>query len=176
MKGIVSVRDAMTEKVLTATPNTTVAQAAKHMAERGVGSIIIVKSKKPVGILTERDLLMKVVSLNLMPSKVRVGKIMSAPIETIGPDADITEAARIMARKKIRRLPVVERGALIGILTASDITAISPDLIGVVTSPEMAAREEIEQSVCEVCGEVTTALHEVNGMWVCEHCRETTGG
>ena len=176
MKRIVSVRDAMTGKVLTATPNTTVAKAAKLMAERGVGSIIVVKSKKPVGILTERDLLMKVVSLNLMPSKVRVGKIMSAPIQTIEPDTDITEAARIMARSKIRRLPVVERGGLIGILTASDITAISPELIGVVTSPEMPAREEIDQSVCEACGEVTAALHEVNGMWVCEHCRDTTGG
>ena len=176
MKRIVSVRDAMTGKVLTAAPNTTVAKAAKLMAERGVGSIIVVKSKKPVGILTERDLLMKVVSLNLMPSKVRVGKIMSAPIQTIEPETDITDAARIMARSKIRRLPVVERGGLIGILTASDITAISPELIGVVTGPEMPAREEIEQSVCEVCGEVTTALHEVNGMWVCEHCRDTTGG
>lgn len=176
MKRVVSVRDAMTDKVLTAGPNTTVAQAAKLMAERGVGSIIIVKSKKPIGILTERDLLMKVVSLNLMPSKVKVGKIMSTPILTIGPDADITEAAGMMARSKIRRLPVVERGALIGILTASDITAISPELIGVVSGPEVPAREEIEQSVCEVCGEVTTALYEVNSMWVCENCRDTMGG
>ncbi len=175
MKRIVSVRDAMTGKVLTASPNTTVNRAAKLMAERGVGSIIIVKSKKPIGILTERDLLMKVVSLDLKPSKVKVGKIMSAPIMTIDPNVDMTEAARMMARSKIRRLPVVERGALIGIVTASDITAISPELIGVVTRPEVPAREEIEQSVCEVCGEVTTALHEVNGMWVCENCRDTMG-
>lgn len=168
----------MTDKVLTANPNTTVAKAAKLMVERGVGSIIIVKSRRPVGILTERDLLMKVVSLNLVPSKVKVGKIMSSPIITIGPDVDITEAARMMARYKIRRLPVVERGVLIGILTASDITAISPELISVVTSPEVPApaREEIEHSVCEVCGEITTALQEVNGMWVCEYCRDTMGG
>ena len=176
LKRIVSVRGAMAGKVLTAPPNTTVAKAAKLMAERGVGSIIIVKNKEPVGILTERDLLMKVVSLDLMPSKVKVGKIMSAPILTIGPDVDITEAARMMAHSKIRRLPVVERGVLIGILTATDITAISPELMGVVARPEVPAREEIEQSVCEVCGDFTTALHEVNGMWVCEHCRDTIGG
>ena len=176
MKRIVSVRDAMTDKVLTASPNTTVAKAAKLMAERGVGSIIIARSKKPVGILTERDLLMKVVSLDLKPSKVKVGKIMSTPIMTIGPDTDITEAARMMARSKIRRLPVVERGALIGLVTASDITAISPELIGVVTRPEVPAREAIEESVCEVCGEMRTTLHEVNGMWVCENCRDTMGG
>ncbi|GAG69226.1 unnamed protein product [marine sediment metagenome] len=113
MKRIVSVRDAMADKVLTAGPNTTVDRAAKLMAERGVGSIVIVKKKKPVGILTERDLLMKVVSLDLKPSKVKVGKIMSSPITTIGSNIDITDAARTMAHSKIRRLPVVENGIFV---------------------------------------------------------------
>jgi len=81
-----------------------------------------------------------------------------------------------MAHGKIRRLPVVEKGILIGILTASDITAISPELTELVSHPEMLEREEVGQSVCEVCGEVTTALSEVNGMWVCENCRDTIGG
>ncbi len=166
----------MADKVLTAGPNTTVNRAAKLMAERGVGSIIIVKKKKPVGILTERDLLMKVVSLDLKPSKVKIGKIMSSPIMTISPNIDITDAARMMAHSKIRRLPVVEKGILIGILTASDITAISPELTELVSHSEMFEREEVGQSVCEVCGEVTTALSEVNGMWVCENCRDTVGG
>lgn len=176
MKPVVSVMDAMAKKVLTASPNTTVAKAAKMMAERGVGSIIIVKGKKPVGILTERDLLMKVVSVDLVPSRVHVGKIMSAPIISISPNADITEAARTMAKNNVRRLPVVEHGKLIGIVTASDITAISPQLTDVVAHQEVPAKEEIEESVCEVCGEVTTGLYEVNGMWVCENCRDTMGG
>jgi len=176
MKPVVSVMDAMNKKVLTASPNTTVAKAAKMMAELGVGSIIIVKGKKPVGILTERDLLMKVVSVDSIPSKVQVGKIMSTPIISIGPGTDITEAARIMAKNNVRRLPVVEHGKLIGIVTASDITAISPQLIDIMAHPEVPAREEIEESVCEVCGEVTTGLYEVNGMWVCENCRDTMGG
>ena len=176
MKRVVSVTDAMEKKVLTASPNTTVAKAAKMMAERGVGSIIIVKGKKPVGILTERDLLMKVVSVDLIPSRVHVGKIMSKPIISIGPNAEITEAARVMAKNNVRRLPVVEHGKLIGIVTASDITAISPQLIDVMAHPEVPAREEIEESVCEVCGEMTTSLYEVNGMWVCENCRDTMGG
>jgi CBS domain-containing protein len=176
MKRVVSIMDAMTKKVLTASPNTTVAKAAKMMAERGVGSIIIVKGKKPVGILTERDLLMKVLSVDLVPSRVHVGKIMSAPIISIGPGTDITEAARIMAKNNVRRLPVVEQGKLVGIITASDITAVSPQLIDVMARPEVPASEEIEESVCEVCGEVTTALYEVNGMWVCENCRDAMGG
>lgn len=176
MKRLVSVRDAMTRKVITAGQNTTVAKAAKIMAERGVGSIVIVKGERPVGILTERDLLMKVLSTDSKPSKVRVGKIMSTPLVSIGPDVDISEAARMMARSKIRRLPVVERGNLVGIITTSDITAISPELMEVASRPEVPAKEEIEESVCEACGEVTTSLYEVNGMWVCENCRDTMGG
>lgn len=177
MKRSVPVRDAMTQKALTAGPRTTVARAAKVMSERGVGSIIIVKGKKPVGILTERDLLMKVVATDMKPSKVLVGKVMSSPVLTITPEADITDAARTMVRNKIRRLPVVEGGRLIGIVTASDITAISPELTGVLPErPQLLAPEEIEESVCEVCGEVTASLHEVNGMWVCENCKDFLGG
>jgi ribosomal protein L37AE/L43A len=64
----------------------------------------------------------------------------------------------------------------VGIITASDIAAISPQLTDVVAHHEVPAGEEIEESVCEVCGEVTTSLYEVNGMWVCENCRDTMGG
>jgi len=177
MKRTISVRDAMTVKVLTAGPNTTVARAARIMAERGVGSIVIVKGKKPVGILTERDLLMKVLGSDLKPSRIKVGKIMSSPIITVNPATDITEAARIMAKNRIRRLPVVERGNLIGILSASDIAAMSPELIELVTHrEEEGSKDEIEESVCEVCGEVTTNLYEVNGSWVCENCRDSMSG
>jgi len=177
MKRNVPVSEAMTEKVLTTAATTSVAQAAKLMAERGVGSIIVVKGKEPVGILTERDLLMKVVSVDAKPSTVRVSKVMSSPVITISPETDITDAARTMVRNKIRRLPVVERGRLTGIITASDITMISPELMEVLPSrAEVPRGEEVEESVCEVCGEVTASLHEVNGMWVCDNCRDFLSG
>lgn len=173
MKRIVPVKEAMRANVLTAIRSTPVSKAAKLMAEQDVGSIVIVEEKKPVGILTERDLLMKVVSEDLKPSTVRVGRIMSAPIIAVGPDMDIVEAARMMASHKIRRLPVVEGGKLVGIVTSADITAISPALSEIMARPEHTPEERIEESVCEVCGEVTTDLFEVNGMWVCENCRDT---
>lgn len=173
MKHMVSVRDAMETNVLTAGRNTTVVKAAKAMAERGVGSIIIVDRKRPVGILTERDLLIKVVSADLKPSKVRVGKIMSTPIITTTPDADQMEAARLMAKSKVRRLPVVENGKIVGVVTAMDIAVISPEIAETVEHTEQPTRERIDQSVCEACGEVTTDLYEVNGSWVCENCRDS---
>jgi len=167
----VSVREAMTPKVLTIGPETSVARAAKLMAKRSVGSVVVIKNNKPVGILTERDLLMKVVSADLKPSRIPVKKIMSSPVMTITPDTEITDAARIMARNRIRRLPVVERGKLVGIITTMDIMQVSPELLELAVGAE-GKGVEIEESVCESCGEVTTALYEVNGMWVCEDCRD----
>ncbi len=167
----VPVREVMTTKVLTTTPDASVAKAAKLMAKNSVGSIVVVKSKKPVGILTERDLLLKVISADVRPSRVPVKKIMSSPVLTITPDTDIADAARIMARSNIRRLPVVEKGKLVGIITTMDIMRVSPELLE--TSVEAERRVEIEESVCEVCGEITTHLYEVNGMWVCEDCRDS---
>ncbi|KUO42530.1 MAG: hypothetical protein APZ16_04360 [Candidatus Hadarchaeum yellowstonense] len=175
MKRVIPVREAMRTEVLTVIKGTNVARAAKLMAKNDVGSIVVVEGKKPVGILTEKDLLMKVVSEDLKPSKVRVGKIMSAPLITIDPDADIVEAAKIMASNKIRRLPVVKNGKLVGIVTSSDITAISPALSELMAHPERTTEERVDQSVCENCGEVTTDLYEVNGMWVCENCRDSMG-
>jgi signal-transduction protein with cAMP-binding, CBS, and nucleotidyltransferase domain len=163
--------------VLTVGPRTTVAKAAKLMSQNGVGSLIVVKKKKPVGILTERDLLMKVVSEDLKPSRIRVGKIMSSPVITTAPDQDVIEAARVLISRKIRRLPVVDRGKLVGILTASDITAVSPELIEVLPEHrELSSEEEFEESVCEVCGEIASGLHEMNGMLVCEKCRDFLSG
>jgi len=173
MKRVISVREAMETDVLKADVNTTVARAAKVMAQRGVGSIIIVQGDKPYGILTERDLLMKVVAEDLKPSTIRVGKIMSKPLITTTPETDIVDAARLMAKNKIRRLPVMKKGKLVGVLSASDITAISPELTELVEVPNEPPAGKIEESVCENCGEFTTELYEVNGKFVCENCRES---
>ena len=169
------VREAMTEKVLICSPKWTVTKAAKLMSNRGVGCIVVAQGRKPVGILTERDIL-KIVGADMKPNEVLIQKVMSKSPITIAPDADITEAARTMAKNNIRRLPVVGRGSLIGIITSSDIAAVSPQLVEAIERPVMPVREGIETSVCEVCGEVTTALYEVNGMWVCENCRDVMGG
>lgn len=177
MNRSVPVRDAMARNVLTVGSRTTVAKAAKLMSQNGVGSLIVVKKKKPVGILTERDLLMKVVSEDLKPSRILVGKIMSSPVITTTPDQDVIEAARTLIRRKIRRLPVVDGGKLVGILTASDITAVSPKLIEVLPEHrELPPEEKFEESVCEVCGEIAPDLYDMNGTLVCEKCRDFLSG
>jgi CBS domain-containing protein len=177
MEKTIPVKEAMAKKVLTIGSKSTIAKAAKLMSQRGVGSILVVQKGRPIGILTERDILMKIVGVNRMPSKVMVKDIMSSPVLTIGPNTDIAEATRLMAKNRIRRLPVVSGKRLVGIITASDITMIAPELSETFpANRELRQREAIEESVCEVCGEVTPFLYEVNGMWVCENCKDTMGG
>lgn len=172
MRNRILVGEIMTKEVLTIGPNSSVMKAAKMMAERSVGSIVVVEKEKPVGIVTERDLLMKVISADLKPSRIPVKKIMTKPVITTTPQTDIVDAVRLMARHRIRRLPVVDGGKLVGIITTRDIMRISPELLEANMTQPMATGERIEGSVCEVCGEFTTHLYEVNGMWVCESCRD----
>jgi len=172
MRNRILVGEIMTKEVLTIGPNSSVMKAAKMMAERSVGSIVVVEKEKPVGIVTERDLLMKVISADLKPSRIPVKKIMTKPVITTTPQTDIVDAVRLMARHRIRRLPVVDGGKLVGIITTRDIMRISPELLEANMTQPMATGERIEGSICEVCGEFTTHLYEVNGMWVCESCRD----
>jgi CBS domain-containing protein len=169
----VPVREIMTENVVTCTPETHVAKAAKLMTEKGVGCVVVTKNRKPVGILTEQDILTKVVSADLKASRIKVGEIMSKKLITIEADSDVLEAARVMTKHKIRRLPVVRGGVLAGILTASDIASFSPGMAETIEHHEVLRGEEVSRSVCELCGEVKDRLREVNGMWVCEDCAES---
>jgi CBS domain-containing protein len=114
------VRDAMTPDVLTTTPDKSIVDAAKLMRAQGRGSIVVVDRERPVAIVTERDFLKKVVAEGLTPNSVTVRQVMSSPLVTVSPTTSLRDAAAVMTGKKIRRLPVVENGRLIGIITTSD--------------------------------------------------------
>src|SRR5512137_2201268 len=113
------VGDIMSRKVITTTPETSMIQAAKTMGEQHIGSLIVVKYKTPVAIVTERDLLSRVLACNLDLKKTLVGQVMSYPLIKICPTFEIREAARTMINKK-GRLAVFVCGKMTGILTASD--------------------------------------------------------
>ncbi len=95
--------------------------AAKIMKERGRGSLVIVEKGKPVGIITERDLVRRVIAEEKNTAKTTVGDIMSEPLISVGPEATITSAANVMYKNSIRRLPVIEEGKLLGIVTTTDL-------------------------------------------------------
>jgi len=116
------VRYLMSTPAITISPTATVFEAIKIMAEKRIGSIIVTEGEEIKGIFTERDLISKVLVKELDPKKVTIREVMTpAPLITITPDAEISEAALLMVRKRIRRLPVIEDGKLVGILTAADL-------------------------------------------------------
>lgn len=177
MQADVPVKDIMTREVCTGRPDETILSAAKKMLEFGVGSVVVVEDRKPVGIVTEKDVLEKVVAKNRTPSEVMLRDIMSYPIITIRPVTSVREAADIMLKKGIRRLPVIDGGNLIGIVTDTDILSVSLDLgelLGLIRERSFGSFNVEElPGKCEKCGRLSDNLKEVNGMKLCEDCAET---
>jgi len=115
------VSDAMDEEIVTVDENVSVADAAARISEKGKGCAIVLSKCKPVGMVTERDITYKVVAKGLNPRKVKVGEIMSKPLIEVDPDADLVTAAKLMDKYKIRRLAVIRKGIVYGVISALDI-------------------------------------------------------
>ncbi len=127
---VLMVRDVMTRNVKTIGMNDSVREAVQKMNKFNIGSVVVVDNerRRSVGILTERDIL-RMVELYPEPKIFEVKKIMSTPLVTIDPNTSIEEAARLMTKRGIKRLPVIEDDRLVGIITSSDIMKASPKLI-----------------------------------------------
>ncbi|MDQ1281273.1 MAG: hypothetical protein QG670_2538 [Thermoproteota archaeon] len=114
-----SVEDLMTKDVVTIDSSKTVFDAAVLMNEKEIADLIVVEDQIPVGIVTERDFVRRVVSKK-MPLETKISEIMSKPLITIDSYYSIRDAARLMIEKKVRRLPILKDSKLVGILVASD--------------------------------------------------------
>jgi CBS domain-containing protein len=120
-----TVRDIMSKDVVTINPVQDMAWAARIMGSMHIGSLVVF-DEKPVGIVTERDLLSDIIALGRDPKRVLVRSVMSSPLITIRPDASIKEAAKLMIRRR-GRLVVMGDSELAGIITASDLVKTLPD-------------------------------------------------
>ena len=109
----------MTEEVITIDTNKSVFEAAELMSSKGLGCIIVVIKAFPVGIITERDIVRRIVAKRSSPD-VKVTEVMTKTLITVDPDTSLKEAARVMSTNKIRRLPVLKNNKLVGIVVASD--------------------------------------------------------
>ncbi|MDI9623478.1 MAG: CBS domain-containing protein [Methanothermobacter sp.] len=179
-----TVHDAMTTNVVTVDPSISVAEAAYIMTKEKVGSLIVKSNAEPEGLITESDIIRKVVSKDLKASKVTIGEVMTRDLITIEPERELNEAARLMARNNIRRLPVVKDGSLVGILTSTDVMAVSPELTEILVESarfeeNTTAYTEEERplpGICEICGTFAEYLEEYDGKYVCEECKEELEG
>jgi CBS domain-containing protein len=122
------VKDVMQRNVIVAKENMKIKEAAEVMSKYHIGSLVIVRNNKVVGILTERDIL-KAIAKGIDPRTIEAKDIMTKEVITISPTSTIEDAASLMLEKKIKKLPVLDGEKLVGIITATDIAVIQPKLI-----------------------------------------------
>jgi len=121
--------DVMSTEVAILDENVSVKKAAEIMAQEGVSAIIATAEGKAKGILTERDILKRIVAEDKNSKKTKVKEIMSSPLVTIEPSTDLEEAARLMFEKKMKNLPVMHENRLIGLISLHDICRLQPEIL-----------------------------------------------
>jgi CBS domain-containing protein len=111
----------MTKNVFTIDVKRNAMDAAKLMKEKRIASVVVTKGETPFGIVTERDFVRLVCAENLQSKYTRLVEIVSTPLITVGPDISVEDAAKVMAKNKVRRLVIVDHDNIAGILTATDL-------------------------------------------------------
>ena len=146
------------------------------MTDAKIGSIIIIDNDKPLGIVTDWDIVSKSVALGHIPSEIKASSIMQ-PLVSINGEESITSAARLLRQHGIKRLGVTHKGNLVGIISVSDVLAVTPELFDVVSEKSLLIRGEIGRSprnisgYCDECGEWSDFLLYADGSYTCEVCR-----
>lgn len=131
MAEVLLVRDVMSKDVKVVKRHSSIKRVVSVMNKFGIGAVVIVDAGRPVGIITERDILRRVVEECMAPEALSARQVMTSPVVTINETASIDEAARLMARKKIKKLPVMDSDKLIGIVTFTDIVTKVPTMLSV---------------------------------------------
>ncbi len=173
----VIVKEAMKTNIAVVEHNTSIHDAAVLMKKRKVGSVIVLQEKHPIGILTESDILRKVVAEGKNPDDTTVAEIMTAPVLICEPYVTLEKAMDKMGKCNIRRLPVMENNNLIGIITERDILRISPVLHEIskqwheiTVRDETFYKQQVFSGKCEDCNTLSANLKNVDGRLLCEDC------
>jgi len=123
------VREMMSRPIIAEDGDTLVTKIAEDMDELGIGCVVITTEGKPAGIITERDIALKVLLKDRRASEVKAKEIMAFPLVTIESETSVDEACKLAARKRIKRLPVVENGMLVGIVSIRDLLTRKPEYV-----------------------------------------------
>jgi CBS domain-containing protein len=180
------VRDIMNNRVISLSVDDSIKDIAEKMIHNKIGSIIILRAGKHVGIVTDREIVTVGLIADKKPSNIKAEEVMRE-LYTIDADAYIAEAAKLLRKYNIKRLGVVSNGKIVGVISASDVIAAMPSLVDVVFEKAAIFRYDIgiprtESKIsgyCDVCEEWSDLLKYSEGMFICEECTEqassTTG-
>jgi len=142
------VEDVMTREVITIDEHATVKEAAEIMDKNEISCLIALRKGSAIGIITERDLLKRIIVEAKNPEKTKVGKVMSSPLEVVPIGTDMEKALRLMFRKKIKKLPVVDKESLLGLVSLTDVARCQPAMITLLKS--FAAARDTPKSMKKV--------------------------
>jgi CBS domain-containing protein len=142
------VEDVMVKEVITIDQNSTVKEAAEVMNKFEIGCLIAVRKGKAIGMITERDLLKRIVAEARDATETKVKDVMSSPLVVIEPSVELEEAIKLMFQMKIKKLPVVDGKRLVGLITLTDIARFQPQMIKLLK--QLAERQTAPKSMKKV--------------------------
>lgn len=181
LKSKMLVRDIMSSPVIAIGEDAPANRVAELMDKHDLGCIIVTnKEGRPLGIVTERDLVVRVLAKNAKPDTLKANEVMTSPLITIEPDATISDAARKMSKLNIRRLGVIYKKQITGLLSSKDILGVMPELIEIIQERARIENENKEETgettappagYCDHCGAWSDDLKQHNGEFLCEDCR-----
>ncbi len=172
----IRVGDAMTKGVIYATPQDNIQRIAEIMRKNDIDSVIVMDKGKGVGIVTDTDIIGKIVATGKDPRNTPVSQIMTSPLLTITPDKDVDKAARMLRDKNIKRLVVTQNNKIVGIISEFDLVRIEPALHLLIKEhskwdiADIPGRVGTISGNCEVCGEYSDNLTNLEGRLLCEEC------
>lgn len=123
------VEDVMIKNVVTVSAKTTVKEAVEVMNKHEIGCLVVMQRNKLAGIITERDMLKRVLAQFRNPEKTKVSEIMTTPVITTSPTTDLEEAVKLMFERNVKKLPVISKGKLVGLVTLTDIARFQPKIV-----------------------------------------------
>ena len=183
MKTGYKVYDCMTTKPISVSSDKTLEKCAKVMAKNHVGALVIKDNHQSKGLITEQDIVRKVVAKGINPLTKKVKDFMEKRLLTIKPNDDIYEALIKMRDSNIRHLPVVDNGKMVGLLTLKDVLKIEPQLFELLVE-KFELKEETRkpinriisnEAICQGCGAYSEDITKVKGSLLCERCAKEQG-
>lgn len=174
----IKVGDVMNDRPLMVDKTTNIITIADMMSKKDTETVLVMENSKVIGIVTEKDLLTKVLAKGKNPEETRAEDIMSSPVLTIDADENIVNAMIKIIQNKIRRLVVTRNDKVVGIITVSDLIRITPSIIDIMKEKLRAnyGRREVSRfeswGYCDKCGSFSENLVLVEGIYLCDSCLE----
>ena len=176
----VLVKDIMSKPAVVIDKNKSAKDAGTLMKKVRRGYLIVVDKNKGIGVLSDSDVIKHVVVTNKKASDVKIKDIMAKALITVRPNDQIIEAVRKMKKSNLHRLPVIEEGKTVGIISLTDIARTSPEMLDLLEyrlqmkENPVILTDQITSGICESCGNYSDDLRDTNEGWICVDCREAT--